>query len=259
MMRADGSFRTISHLIGDDRPAACPCTGSATFGGEERQVLFEDRRQGGRQLAERLAERAGELGPDPIVLALPRGGLPVGFEVARRLGVPLDVFVVRKLGVPGHEELAMGAIASGGVVVLSRDLIQAIGIPEADIERSIAREGRELARREEVYRQGSELPPLDGRGVVLVDDGLATGATMLAAVAAVRRLHPGRITVAVPVAAPETCEEVGAAADACVCAARPEPFLGVGRWYEDFSQMTDDEVRAFLAAARAEPPQASPP
>jgi predicted phosphoribosyltransferase len=217
---------------------------------EERSMIFDDRREAGRHLAERVAERRASLANDPIVLALPRGGVPVGFEVAQRIGAELDVFAVRKLGVPGHEELAMGAIASGGVVVLSRDLIQAIGIPEELIDRKIEAERRELARREQAYRRG--VPPrVAGRDVILVDDGLATGSTMLAAIAAVRKLGPTRVTVAVPVASPDTCREIGADVDLIVCATTPEPFLGVGRWYRDFSQTSDDEVRTLLAAARA--------
>jgi predicted phosphoribosyltransferase len=212
-------------------------------------MLFRDRRDAGRQLAERVAERSASLGRDPVVLALPRGGVPVGFEVARRLGAPLDVFLVRKLGVPGHEELAMGAIASGDVVFLNEDLIQALGISEEEIRGRIDEERRELERRERMYRSGPP-PRVSGRGAILVDDGLATGASMLAAIASLRKLEPERITVAVPVAAPDTCREIGHAVDLIVCAATPEPFYGVGAWYLDFSQTTDEEVRELLRAAR---------
>jgi putative phosphoribosyl transferase len=216
-------------------------------------MLFRDRRDAGKQLAERVAERSASLGPSPIVLALPRGGVPVGFEVARRLHAPLDVFIVRKLGVPGHEELGMGAIASGDVVVLSSELIASLSIPEAAITRRIELERRELARREHAYRMGPP-PAVAGRGVLLVDDGLATGATMLAGLAALRKLAPACLSVAVPVASPDTCREIGADVDVIVCAETPEPFRGVGAWYDDFSQTTDDEVRALLREARGDGP-----
>jgi putative phosphoribosyl transferase len=211
-------------------------------------MLFANRGEAGRQLGERLAGSLDLLGPDPIVLALPRGGVPVGFEVARRLAAPLDVFVVRKLGVPGREELAMGAIASGGVVVLSQDLIDSLGIAEAMVRRAIETERRELERRERLYRVRPP-PQLADRGVILVDDGLATGATMRAAVAAVKKSAPARLTVAVPLSSWQAYEEIGAEVDAIVCDATPEPFYGVGAWYEDFSQTSDDEVRALLQAA----------
>jgi putative phosphoribosyl transferase len=214
-------------------------------------MLFRDRRDAGRRLAERVAARSESLGPSPIVLALPRGGVPVGFEVAQRLGVPLDVFLVRKLGVPGHEELAMGAIASGDVVVLSADLIASLEIDDDMIRQCIDSERRELQRRERAYRHGPP-PHLAGRGVLLVDDGLATGATMLAAIAAMRKLDPARISVAVPVASPETCREIRGDVDLIVCAETPEPFYGVGGWYDDFSQTSDEEVSELLRAARGE-------
>ncbi len=220
-------------------------------------MLFRDRHDAGRMLAEAVAERSPALGPNPIVLALPRGGVPVGYEVARRIGAPLDVFLVRKLGVPGHEELAMGAIASGGVVVLSRDIIDAVGVTDDEIERVVAAEQRELLRREQAYRQGPP-PQLAGRGVILVDDGLATGASMRAAVAAVGHRGPARITVAVPVAAPSTVRELAAVVDEIVCVATPEPFWGVGGWYDDFSQVSDEEVRRLLAAARGEARPSAP-
>jgi predicted phosphoribosyltransferase len=213
-------------------------------------MLFDDRQQAGRKLAARVVEHARSLGPDPIVLALPRGGVPVGFEVARALAAPLEVFVVRKLGVPGQEELAMGAIASGGVVVLSDDIIAALAIPQPLIERVIAFERREVERRERAYRDHPPRPVV-GRGAVVVDDGLATGATMQAAIAALRQLRPARITIAVPVASPGTCRDLCTGVDLAICAATPDPFFGVGAWYYDFAQTSDDEVRALLRAADA--------
>jgi predicted phosphoribosyltransferase len=221
-------------------------------------MLFADRHDAGRRLAERLVERVAWLGPRPIVLALPRGGVPVGFEVATLLSLPLDVFVVRKLGAPGREELAMGAIATGGVVVLGRDVVAALGIDDDEIVHCIDVERQELERRERAFRIGPP-PSLGGRGVVLVDDGLATGATMLAAIAALKKLAPARVTVGVPVAAPDICRQVGAEVDEIVCVATPEPFWGVGGWYEDFAQTSDDEVRRLLVAARAQPPAAEAP
>ncbi len=211
---------------------------------------YKDRRHAGRVLAEALHEYAGR--PDVVVLALPRGGVPVAYEVARRLGAPLDVFVVRKLGVPGHEEFAMGAIASGDVIVLDRAVIEGLGIPRAAVEAAIAREQAELARREQLYRGGR--PPLEvtGKTCILVDDGLATGSTMRAAVAGLRQRGAGRIVVAVPIASPETCEELSTEVDDIVCAATPEPFVAVGLWYEDFEQTTDEEVRQLLEAAERE-------
>jgi putative phosphoribosyl transferase len=219
-------------------------------------VLFADRREAGRQLAARLRDYAGS---NTIVLALPRGGVPVAYEVARALGAPLDVFIVRKLGVPGHEEFALGAIASGEVVVLNPELANQLGLSRQDIQTIIEAERRELDRRERAYREGA--PPLDvrGRTVILVDDGLATGATMLAAIAALRKLGPARIVVAVPVAAPETCEAMAGAADEVVCAVTPQPFHAVGLWYDNFAQTTDDEVRALLHAARAASAQPAAP
>jgi putative phosphoribosyl transferase len=207
--------------------------------------LFRDRRAAGRLLASKLLRYAER--PDVIVLALPRGGVPVGYEVARALDVPLDVFVVRKLGVPGHEELAMGAVASGGVRVLNEQIVRAVVIPDHVIDAVAAREQEELVRRERVYR--GDRPPLDvrGRTVILVDDGLATGATMHAAIEALRQQQPARIVVAVPTASPETCEALRAKADDVVCAATPDPFYAVGLWYADFSQTSDDEVRELLA------------
>jgi erythromycin esterase-like protein/predicted phosphoribosyltransferase len=209
--------------------------------------LFRDRRDAGRLLAEKLAAYANR--PDVLVLALPRGGVPVAYEVARALGAPLDVFVVRKLGVPGYEELAMGAVATGSVRVLNDQLIERLGIPDHVIDAVVARERQELARRERLYRSGR--PPLDvrGRTVILVDDGLATGATMHAAIQALRQQNPARIVVAVPTASRETCEEMKTKADDVICAITPEPFHAVGRWYRDFSQTADEEVRVLLARA----------
>jgi predicted phosphoribosyltransferase len=213
---------------------------------------FADRVEAGRRLADRLAAYARR--PDVLVLALPRGGVPVASEVARALGAPLDVFVVRKLGVPGHEELAMGAIASGGVCVLNRDTVRALDVPARLIEAVARREIQELRRRERAYRDDRPAPAVRGRTVILVDDGLATGSTMRAAVEALRRLGPARVVVAVPVAAPATCAEFRGVADECVCVTTPEPFFAVGAWYDDFSQTTDEEVRELLARAAAPAP-----
>ncbi len=189
-----------------------------------------------------------------IVLGLPRGGVPVAYEVATRLRVPLDVFIVRKLGVPGYEELAMGAIASGGVRVLNEDVVRQIPNAAAIIEAVTAQETAELERREREYRDGRPAPELRGRTVILVDDGLATGATMRAAVAALRQQGAAKIVVAVPVGAPETCAEFAEEVDETICAITPEYFRAVGQYYDDFSQTTDDEVRALLAAAAEELP-----
>jgi erythromycin esterase-like protein/predicted phosphoribosyltransferase len=209
-----------------------------------RPGLFRDRREAGRLLAAKLAAYANR--PDVIVLALPRGGVPVAYEVARALAAPLEVFVVRKLGVPGHEEFAMGAVATGGVRVLNEQLVVRLGIPDHLIEAVTARELRELARRERLYRGNRPPPEVRGRTVILVDDGLATGATMRAAIQALRQQKPARIVVGVPTASPEACEEMKAEADDVVCAVTPEPFHAVGVWYRDFSQTTDEEVRDLL-------------
>jgi putative phosphoribosyl transferase len=208
---------------------------------------FRDRTEAGRHLADLLREYAGR--DDVIVLALPRGGVPVGYEVAQALGMPLDVFVVRKLGVPGHEELAMGAVATGGLLVLDEGLVRALGIPDEELRRVVEAELRELERRDAEYRGNREPPDLEGKTVILVDDGLATGSTMRAAALAVRRLNPARIVVAVPVAAEETCDAFRDVVDDIVCGATPKPFRAVGLWYEDFSQTTDEEVRDLLARA----------
>jgi predicted phosphoribosyltransferase len=210
-------------------------------------ALFQNRRQAGRQLAASLQEYANR--PGVLVLALPRGGVPVGYELARALRVPLDVFVVRKLGVPGHEELAMGAIAAGGIRILNAEVVRHLGIPEGVIARVAAAEQKELERREQIYRDARAAPVVQGRTVILVDDGLATGSTMRAAVAAVRQQRPAKIVVAVPVAAASTCEEFKLEVDRLVCGLTPEPFHGVGEWFEDFSQTTDEEVRDLLDLA----------
>ncbi len=208
---------------------------------------FKDRREAGRVLAQKLAHYRGN--PDVVVLALPRGGVPVGFEVAEFLDAPLDVFLVRKLGVPGHEELALGAIASGGVRVINHDVVYMTGIDEQGIDAIAEREQRELERRESSYRDGRPPINIEGHIVILVDDGLATGATMLAASRAVSKLRPKRLVVAVPVAAPETCDELRRKVDEVICAETPRPFHAVGLWYEDFSQTSDAEVRDLLAQA----------
>lgn len=210
-------------------------------------MLFHDRREAGRVLASRLGRYAGR--PDVLVLALPRGGVPVALEVAQALGAPLDVFLVRKLGVPGREEVALGAIASEGVRVLNDDLVRRLGISTPALEAVTAREEAELRRREVAYRGSRPREPVAGRTVILVDDGLATGASMKAAVAALRRERPARIVVAVPVAAGEACDEFRADVEDVVCVATPEPFTAVGAWYEDFSQTTDEEVRHLLDEA----------
>jgi predicted phosphoribosyltransferase len=210
---------------------------------------FRDRRDAGRRLADQLGQYARR--PDVLVLALPRGGVPVAAEVARALGAPLDVFVVRKLGVPGDEELAMGAVATGGVRVLNETVINGFHIRPQEIEAVTASEQEEIRRRERVYRGDRPPPDVRGRTVILVDDGLATGATMQAAVAALRQQEPAGIVVAIPVAAAVTCHELRAAVDDVVCVATPEPFYAVGAWYEDFTQITDDEVREILANSAA--------
>jgi putative phosphoribosyl transferase len=208
---------------------------------------FHDRFDAGRALARELTAYSDD--PDVRVFALPRGGVPVAFEVARALRVPLDVFMVRKLGLPGHEEFAMGAIASGGLVVLDGLVIRRFGLSDSQVERVIQRERRELERREHHYRGDWPLPDVSGRTVILVDDGLATGSTMRAAVAALKQEHPKRIVVAVPIGSPDTCDELREDADDVVCAATPEPFYAVGLWYHDFSQTTDEEVIELLARA----------
>ena len=210
--------------------------------------LFRDRADAGRQLAARLKPYAGT--PDVMVLALPRGGVPVAYEVARALHAPMDVFIVRKLGVPGQEELAMGAVATGGVRVLNHQVVNALGIPDYVIDAVAKWETDELKRREQLYRGHRPPPNVRGKTVILVDDGLATGSTMLAAVRALREQGPARIVVAVPVASPDTCELLKTHVDEVVCAATPEPFYAVGFWYRDFAQTTDEEVRELLSLAQ---------
>src|SRR5438552_17276820 len=210
-------------------------------------MRFRDRREAGRVLGERLAGLQGR--PDLVVLGLPRGGVPVAYEVAQRLGVPLDVFVVRKLGLPGHEELAMGAIAPGGVRVLNEDVLYVIPDAQSIVEMVTAIEREELERRERNYRNDRPPPNLKGRTVILVDDGLATGATMRAAVAALRQQGAAKIIVAVPVGAASTCQDLKGVADDVVCLRSPIGFIGVGQYYADFSQTTDEEVRDLLAAS----------
>ena len=219
--------------------------------GPERARRFADRYEAGRQLAEALAAYRGRSGV--LVVALPRGGVPVGYEVARSLGVPLEVMQVRKLGVPGHEELAMGAIASGGVRIVSENVVEALGIPERVIATVAAAEVQELERRERIYREGRLFPDVRGRTVILVDDGLATGSTMRAAAAALRALGAERLVAAVPVAPKESCVALREAVDDVVCATTPPRFVAVGEWYENFSQTSDEEVRELLRRAQAVP------
>lgn len=209
---------------------------------------YQDRFDAGRQLATRLQEYADR--PDVLILALPRGGVPVAFAVASILHVPLDVFLVRKLGVPGQEELAMGAIATGNVQVLNQEVVQALHLSEQTIERIAQEEQRELIRRERLYRDNRPPPELRHRTVILIDDGLATGASMRAAARAVRQQGPVRLVVAVPVAAPPVCKEFQAEADEVICAFTPEPFYGVGQWYHKFAQTSDQEVHTLLEQAR---------
>ncbi len=210
-------------------------------------ALFANRSDAGRKLAQDLMEYQGR--NDVVVLALPRGGVPVAYEVAQELNAPLDVFLVRKLGVPGHEELAMGAIASGGVRVLNTEVLQALDIPGNVVDAVAVREQRELERREQEYRDGRPAPELAGRIAIIIDDGLATGASMRAAVQSLRAQNPAKIVVAVPTGAPETCTQFEQIADLVVCDTTPEPFYGVGVWYEDFGQTSDVEVRELLKQA----------
>ena len=215
---------------------------------------FTDRTEAGQRLARALHTYSGR--DDLLVLALPRGGVPVAFEVARALGAPLDLLLVRKLGVPGQEELAMGAIASGGIQVLNREVIAATGIGAAEIQAAATRERGELERRATAYRGTRPPPEIAGRCVILIDDGLATGATMRAAVAALRPQQPAELVVAVPVAPRDTLARLRAEADAVVCLEAPQDFYAIGAWYRDFGQLDDDQVRALLARAWAERPEA---
>jgi putative phosphoribosyl transferase len=210
-------------------------------------MRFRNRSEAGRLLAEALGRYKDR--PDVLVLALPRGGVPVGYEVAAALNVPLDVFIVRKLGVPGHEELAMGAIASGGIRALNDSVIQHLNISPSAIESVANREAEELQRRERLYRGDKASPNISGRTIILVDDGLATGSSMKAAVAALRGQHPAKIIVAVPTAPADTCDELRREADEVICAATPEPFYAVGLWYENFEQTTDAEVTDLIRRA----------
>jgi putative phosphoribosyl transferase len=217
---------------------------------ESAGPLFRNRCEAGQKLAERLAKYRSR--PDAIVLALPRGGVPVGFELARALNLPLDIFLVRKLGVPWQPELAMGAIATGGTQVLNHDIIATLKLSADEVSEAIEREERILKQRERLFR--GETPPqvIEGRVVILVDDGLATGSSMRAAVAALRRMKPARIVIAVPVSSASTCAELGAEVEEMVCLATPEPFWAVGQWYVDFAPTTDEEVQHLLAQAREE-------
>ena len=210
-------------------------------------IQFDDRKEAGKLLATKLTANANK--QDVIVLALPRGGVPVGFEIAQELHVPLDVIVVRKLGVPGQEELAMGAIATGGVRILNKDVVQFLNIPNELIDKIAANEQQELERRELLYRGDRPAYDISGRMVILVDDGIATGATMHAAVAAIKQRKPSRIIIAVPTAAPSTCDEFALEVDELVCIIRPEPFISVSYWYKQFSQTSDAEVRRLLERA----------
>ncbi|MCI0746094.1 MAG: phosphoribosyltransferase [Verrucomicrobia subdivision 3 bacterium] len=211
---------------------------------------FQDRFDAGRFLAEKLKHHAGD--PRLVVLALPRGGVPVAYEIARALGAPLDVFIVRKLGAPGYEELAMGAIATGGVCVFNEEVIQHLGVSRNWIDAVIREQQEELERREQAYRDGRQPAEVENRHVILVDDGLATGASMRAAIRALRQRHPASITVAVPIGARDTCDQFRNEAEEVICGRTPEPFHAVGAWYHDFTQTTDDEVRELLNRAAHE-------
>ena len=211
-------------------------------------ALFRDRVDAGWRLAEKLTAFAGR--SDVVVLGVPRGGVPVAEQVALALRAALDVFVVRKVGVPGREELAMGAVATGGVRVVNREVVDTLGIDDELFRRAAEAEVEELARRERIYRGDRPRLDLTDQTVIIVDDGLATGASMRAAVEAIHVQRPAHTVVAVPVAPPSSCEELRSVADAVICAVTPEPFLSVGQWYEDFSQTTDDEVREALARHR---------
>lgn len=213
-------------------------------------AIFLDRREAGRELAARLVDYRGR--DDAIVLALPRGGVPVAFEVAAALRLPMDVLVVRKLGVPGHDEFGFGSIASGGIRYVNDSVVRSIGLSQFIIDNVVEKEERELARRERLYRGDRPAPDLRNKVVIIVDDGLATGSTMRAAVRAVHTQSPAKIIAAAPVCAAETQESIGREVDTwCICAVTPEPFYAVGMWYRDFSQTTDEEVRSLLDRSRA--------
>ena len=210
-------------------------------------MIFRDRTEAGQVLASKLTKYLSQI--NTVILALPRGGVPVAYEIGKELGLPVDIFVVRKLGVPGHEELAMGAIASGGVRHINRDVVDQLRIDSETIDVASRREQKEIERREQLYR--GQRSPVDVRNktVIVVDDGLATGSTMHAAIAALRQHRPARIVVAVPAASPQACSEIADQVDEIICAATPEPFYAVGQWYQEFSQTTDEEVRDLLARA----------
>lgn len=210
-------------------------------------AIFKDRRDAGRKLAQKLSAYANR--SDVIVLALPRGGVPVAYEVALALNAPLDIFTVRKLGLPGHEELAMGAIASGGARVINQDVVRTFSIPQGVVEAVAKQELKELERRERAFRGDREMREIHDRTAILIDDGLATGASMQAALMGLRARDPARIVVAVPTAPLETCEAFQPLVDEMICATTPEPFYGVGQWYEDFSQVTDEQVQTLLEQA----------
>lgn len=218
-------------------------------------LLFRDRTEAGQRLALELVRYRDQ--PDVLVLALPRGGVPVAYEVAESLNAPLDVFVVRKLGVPGQKELAMGAIATGGVRAINYDVVEGLGIPDDVIGAVAAEEQREVERRDQLYRRGHPRPSIQGQIVILVDDGIATGSTMKAGIAALQAQHPARIVVAVPVAPASTCEELRSGVDELVCLAQPEYFYAVGQWYRDFRQISDDEVQDLLRQAWERKPMAA--
>jgi predicted phosphoribosyltransferase len=223
------------------------CTGWIKKKKEGEMAMFKDRREAGRKLAQTLSPYAGR--PDMLILALPRGGVPVAYEVALALSAPLDVFIVRKLGLPGQEELAIGAIASGGIRILNGDILRMLSVADEIVNFVVRREVQELQRREKLYRGERPSPEVRDRTIIIIDDGLATGASMRAAVAGLRARHPARIAVAVPVAAGAACDAIRPEVDEIVCVAMPEPFYGVSRWYEDFAQVTDDEVRILLEEA----------
>lgn len=243
--RGKRNTKTVCFTFGN-RSAKVEVKGARMF----TSPLFRDRMEAGQVLAQRLQRVVED--PNPIVLALPRGGVPVAFEVAQGLHAELDLFLVRKLGVPGHEELAMGAVASGGVRVLNHALIEQLRITPSEIDRITVLEQHEIERRERLYREGRPALSLAGRTVIIVDDGLATGATMMAAAQALRARQPKRIIVAVPVAAPETYAELRRHVDEIVCLEMPEPFYSVGTWYQDFSQTSDAEVKVLLERAAHE-------